>query len=361
MNYRKSYSWIYDLLFLLVFVLAGYLRLTGVDWGQGGGQHPDENHFSGVLENLRAQTCTDPDIAIEACPPEQKRWIGIGDYFDTDTSPLNPYNRGFSFYVYGNLPMTIIRIAADATDQTNLRLFGRQFSALADLFAILFLYLLVSRLYGRRVGLLASLFSALTVMQIQQSHFFTVDLFVNAFAFLALWFAVAILEHKEQKAETREESVEVEEEPVETQSSLTPDAQPQPSSNLSVANLQHLHLAQVQVLLFTNPLFFLSLGFGFALGMAMASKINIAPLAIVLPAAFILRYLIQTKESGQAFAEHWKANNDYWSLVLICLIAGGLATILSFRIFQPYAFDGIGLNPQWVANIREQRVQAEGD
>ncbi len=42
-------------------------------------------------------------------------------------------------------------------------------------------------------------------------------------------------------------------------------------------------------------------------------------------------------------------------------MAGGFATIISFRIFQPYAFDGLRLNPQWVANISEQRVQASGE
>ena len=354
MNHREKYPWLYDVLFLLVFLLAGYLRLTGVNWGEGAGQHPDENHFSSVLESLRTQTCADATFPVEGCPPEQRQWIGIGDYFNTATSPLNPYNRGFSFYVYGNLPMTMVRIAADLTEQTNLRHFGRQFSALADLAAIFFLYLLISRLYGRRVGLLASLFSALTVMQIQQSHFFTVDLFVNAFAFLALWFAVLILEHREQRVENSELSEGVQEPASELEDDIRP-----PQTQLS--DLQHLHRTQVQVLLLTNRLFLLSLGFGLALGMAMASKINIAPLAVVLPAAFALRYLIQQKESGQPLIEDWRLNADYWRLVIVCLVAGGLATIISFRIFQPYAFDGIGLNPQWVSNIREQRVQAEGD
>jgi YYY domain-containing protein len=337
---REKYPWLYDVLFLLVFLLAGYLRLTGANWGEGGGQHPDENFFSGVVENLRAQKCADPAISIDTCPPEQKRWIGIGDYFNSATSPLNPYNRGFSFYVYGNLPMTIIRVMADATNQTNLRLFGRQFSAFADLFAILFLYLLTSRLYGRRVGLLASLFSALTVMQIQQSHFFTVDLFVNTFEVLALWFAVRILEHRDKGLGTREQTTEDEEFP------------PVLKSFPEKIRLQSLA---------TNDLLWLSIGFGFALGMAMASKINIAPLAIVLPSAFILRYLIQNKENNQSFINHWRLNADYWTLVIVCLLAGGLATISSFRIFQPYAFDRIGLNQQWVSNIKEQRVQAVGD
>ena len=360
---REKYPWLYDLLFLLVFLLAGYLRLTGANWGENGGQHPDENHFSSVLGSLSTQKCADVAIPVEACPPDQKRWISIVDYFNSAASPLNPYNRGFSFYVYGNLPMTIIRVTADATNQTDLRLFGRQFSAFADLFAILFLYLITSRLYGRRVGLLASLFSTLTVMQIQQSHFFTVDLFVNAFAFLALWFAVGILEHKEQKSETEIQRLEVSKS-VEnirtTELSEISDEQPQsvtPSSSVKSSPWGVFNLRSLII----NRLFLLSLGFGFALGMAMASKINIAPLAIVLPAAFVLRYLIQNKENSYSLTDHWKLNTNYWTLVVICLIAGGLATLISFRIFQPYAFDGIGLNPQWVANIKEQRLQAKGD
>ncbi len=245
--------------------------------------------------------------------------------------------------MYGNLPLTIVRIAADATDQTNLRLFGRQFSALADLFAILFLYFIVSRLYGQRVGLLASLFSALAVMQIQQSHFFTADLFVNPFAFLALWFAVAIVEDRERQPE----KTNVQEDFYD----LADSAPEPPSQRPQFQNLREL---------ITKPLFLYSIGFGVALGMAMASKINIALLAVALPFAFILRYLIQRKENGQPFLEDWSKDSQHWTLVVVCLIAGALATVISFRVFQPYAFDGIGLNPQWVANIREQRIQATG-
>jgi YYY domain-containing protein len=391
---REKYPFLYDVLFLLVLVLAGYLRMTGADWGQGGGQHPDENHFSSVLEAIRAQKCADPALVVDACPVEQRQWLSLGEYFDSETSPLNPYNRGLGSYVYGNLPMTIVRVAADVANEirsntprdierqiededayqpVNLRIFGRQFSAFADLFAIFFLYLIVSRLYGRGAGLLAALFSALTVMQIQQSHFFTVDLFVNTFAFLALWFAVAILEHREkrvengeeetgdgeQRAESREQG-EVEEPSAEVQAA---DVQPATPASQALSPL-----TSYLSLVFHNPLFLLSIGFGFALGMAMASKINIAPLAIVLPAAFVLRYFIQKKESDNSptddpslTTDHRKLNTDYWTLVMICLIAGGLATLISFRIFQPYAFDGLGLDPRWVADIQQQRAQATGE
>jgi YYY domain-containing protein len=338
---REKHSWIYDILFLLVLVLAGYLRLTGVNWGEGQHQHPDENFLTGVLGSLQAHKCADETIPVEACPPEQKSWIGLGDYFDSDTSTLNPYNRGYTFFVYGNLPMTIVRVAAEVTGQLDVKILGRQFSALADLFTIFFFYLLASRMYGRKVGLLASLFSALTVMQIQQSHFFTTDLFVNAFAFLAIYFAVRILDS--------------------SRSSL--DVRISESGSPITAYISRF---------IKEPLFLLSLGFGFTFGMAMASKVNIYPLAVLLPGAFAVRYLTvdrgrMAEELDKDTANHQPSTvhrppfTDYWLLIITCLIAGGLAAILSFRIFQPYAFDGLLPNKEWIADIQEQRVQAKGD
>ena len=356
MNRHEKYFWIYDILFLLVLVLAGYLRLTGVGWGEGQGQHPDENTFSGVLGAIRAQKCADESISVDACPVEQRRWLSLSDYFDSKTSPLNPYNRGYGSYVYGDLPMIAIRVLSDLThNETDGRILGRQVSAFADLLAIVFLYFVVARLYGRRVALLASLFSALAVMQIQQSHFFTIDLFVNTFSMLAIWFAVEIMMYEEP----RPESVEL-------------------------ANFKSLD-ASLRSLL-RHPLLWLSLGFGVAYGMALASKLNIYPLAVLLPGAFALRYLIRdrkimTTDDGlqTAAAEELSANRgdvmrveavarpaqslntNYWLLITACLLVGGFAAILSFRIFQPYAFDGLKPDPRWVADITQQRAQATGE
>src|SRR5512138_1709967 len=214
MKRQEKYPWIYDVLFLLVFILAGYLRLTGVNWGEGQHQHPDEGFLSSVLASLQAQKCMD-DKPVESCPADRLRWMNIGEYFDSETSTLNPYNRGYAFYVYGDLPMTITRVAADALKMYDVKILGRQFSALADLFTIFFLYLLVSRLYNRRVALLTALFSTLTVMQIQQSHFFTTDLFVNAFAFLAIYFAVAIMDSRYAAVSDKDQILESEEQELE--------------------------------------------------------------------------------------------------------------------------------------------------
>jgi YYY domain-containing protein len=340
---REKYPWIYDVLFLLVFVLAGYLRLTGVNWGEGQHQHPDENFLEGVLASLQAQKCTNPAIPVEACPSEQKTWLGLADYFNSRTSTLNPYNRGYSFFVYGDLPMTIVRVAVDAMHVTDVKMLGRQFSALADLFTILFLYLAVSRLYNRRVALLASLFSALAVLQIQQSHFFTTDLFVNAFAFLAIYLAVRILDAPGPEDMSRAAGSS-------TAALVTPETAQQ-ETLLEKENWFSSYRAML-----TSPLFLLSIGFGFAFGMALASKVNIFPLALLLPGAFAVRHL--ERHQGLALDS---IKPEYWYWILVCLVVGGLAAVISFRIFQPYAFNGIGVSSQWIANIQEQRVQAKGD
>lgn len=331
---NEKRAWLYDLLFILVLLMAGYLRIGGYGWGEGYHQHPDELFMMGVLDNLRAHTCEDPLVPVEACPPDQKRWITLKNYFDTGTSTLNPGNRGHAFFVYGNLPMTLVRIGLELSDNENIgssKFFARQMSALADLFTIFLLYLMVSNLYGRKVGLLAAAFSSLTVMQIQQSHFFTSDLFVNLFMFLALAFAVKIV------GRGRDEGQEISNE----------------GQEASDEDLLVTHHSSLVPSIFKNPLFYLSIGFGLALGMAMASKINAAALAIALPGAFAIRYLIHDRKST-------KLDTGYWSLITALLITGGLVTIISFRIFQPYAFDGIGLNEQWVKNISEQRAQATG-
>jgi YYY domain-containing protein len=317
-------AWLYDFLFILVLLLAGYLRFAGSDWGEGYHQHPDELFLSGVLGSLNAHTCDLQKVPADLCPEDHKHWLNPLEYLDTAKSPLNPYNRGYSFFVYGNLPLTLVRVIAEASgavDLGSLKFLARQMSALADLLTIFVLYLIVSNLYGRRIALFASTFSALTVMQIQQSHFFTTDLYVNLFMFLAISFAVEIVNYRESGIRNQE---------------------------LGIKGIVR------------NPLFWLSIGFGLMLGMAMASKINAAALAIMLPGAFAIRYFIHDRKTELLKTDDQSASTDYWTLITVFLIAGGIATILSFRIFQPYAFDGLGLNSQWISNIAEQRAQADG-
>ena len=67
-------AWLYDVLFVCVLLIAGFLRLTGVEWGEGYHQHPDELFLVGVLDNLRAHTCADEITLVDLCKLEDQRW-----------------------------------------------------------------------------------------------------------------------------------------------------------------------------------------------------------------------------------------------------------------------------------------------
>ncbi len=82
---------------------------------------------------------------------------------------------------WGQLPITLIRLTAEATGQTGyteLRRTGRYISALTDVGTILLLFLFALKLFGKRLlALLAAALYSLSVMPIQQAHFMTSDHF----------------------------------------------------------------------------------------------------------------------------------------------------------------------------------------
>jgi hypothetical protein len=77
---------------LFAILLAGaVLRVWGLQWDQGHHLHPDERFISMVEEKLQ--------------------WpASIREYFDSSRSPLNPYNRGDTSFVYGTFPMFLSRV-----------------------------------------------------------------------------------------------------------------------------------------------------------------------------------------------------------------------------------------------------------
>jgi YYY domain-containing protein len=355
---HRTHAWLYDLALVAILLVGTYFRVIGLNWDEDQHLHPDERFLTMVETGLQVKKCAEPSTPVEVCPPEQKRWLSFSDYFNTATSPLNPHNRGYGFFVYGTLPIFAVRYAAEWLNQTGydqVHLVGRQLSAAADLGTIVLLYIIVTRLYGRRAALLAAAFSALAVLQIQQSHFFTTDTFTNFFMFLAIYFAVEIAIgrwiHKKVNPSTDDtKSTEV----------ASPD---KPS-------IKHHALYFIQ-----DPLTLLSMAFGFALGMAVACKINAAVLAVMLPGAFFIRAFSArsnqssvTSQQSRGSIGHWPlfTNNLSFERILLYLVVGAFTAILAFRIFQPYAFNGPGFfglkpNPAWIANIREQRGQASGE
>lgn len=299
--------------FLLVIVLlaALYFRFNGLYWGEYQYLHPDERFLVWVGTDIS---------------PVQS----LAEYFDTVQSSLNPHNRGHGFYVYGTLPMFLARYVVEwvfgRSGFQEMTQVGRALSALADLGTVLLVYLTARRLYDQRVGVLAAAFSGAAVLQIQQSHFFTMDTFLTFFSFLAFYFAVLVVKSH----------------PITDQPSAAP-------SGAETA-------ARSAVGILRDPLFLPSLGFGIALGMAVASKLNAGAVAVVLPAAMLIYVLKQPAQQRESAAIR--------AFLYLCMAA--LVSLLVFRIFQPYAFSGPGFfglkpNPQWIQNIREQRAQSTGD
>lgn len=326
---KRASNLIWDLLLVLALLAAVYFRFRGIDWGEFQYLHPDERFLVWVGTDIS------PVDSLSA-------------YFDTAASSLNPQNRGHGFYVYGTLPMFIVRYAVEFafghSGFNEMTRMGRPLSAVADVGTVLLVYLAARRLYDRRVGVLAAAFTAAAVLQIQQSHFFTMETFLVFFSFLAFYCAVLV---------------------VKSGPAADPDAldPPYPSAYpdaLSEAASRPYEPEQRWtdrlVAILRDPLFLPSSGFGIALGMATASKLNAAAVAVALPVAMFLSVINQPAGRREAAAIR----------ALIYLFLAAFVSLWVFRIFQPYAFSGPGFfgvrpNSLWVDNIREQRAQSTGE
>lgn len=340
---------LFDLLLVLVLVAGAFFRFSGLFWGEYNYLHPDERFLLQVGSSITPVVCSDPNYSDYNCPPESKRYLSLSEYFDTANSPLNPHNRGATFYVYGTLPMFIARLAVEwvfgHSGWVEMTQVGRTLSALFDLLVVLLVYLTAERLFDRRVAILAAAFSAAAVLQIQQSHFFTTDTFINFFALLTFYFAARIVSGDWAASEQPAQALQAEREGYalgDSPYNLGFSAQARPATALQ-RFLQH-------------PLFLPCLAFGIALGMAVASKLNAAPVAVVLPIALGLRLMQAPPGERQG----------YFNQAVVFTLLAAVVSLVTFRILQPYAFSGpgffnISLNPQWLSNLRELAAQTSGE
>jgi YYY domain-containing protein len=324
-------------LLLCIVVLGAGLRFVGIGWGEGQAIHPDE-------EFLRQVT------AAVAWPDQ------AGLYFDTAASPLNPYNRGHGFFVYGTLPLFLTRGVGEALDAgceaphslvtrllapvvlgrsaeecwpgsfTTSRVTGRMLAALFDLGTLVFVFLAARRLRSFWTGALAALLYALAVLPIQQSHFYTVDAFAGFFAAGVVYFVLLAVQTGDGAS------------------------------------------------------FLLA---GLMTGLGVACKISVWPLGLLVALAGGLRLVIVTREARQddaALADEDEAvpaadeaplepevpasrQIDYRPMIWAVL--AGVVALVAFRIAQPYVFMGPGffglrLNDQWLGNMAEIRGQMSG-
>jgi YYY domain-containing protein len=274
--------YLYEILLILVLILGAVLRFSGLNWDEDTHLHPDERFLTMVESDIQF-----PD--------------SLGEYFNTASSPLNPRNAGHGFFVYGTLPIFLVRFLAALFDMAGygqVYLLGRAAAGIFDLITIFLIYVTAVRLYSKRVGILAAAFTAVSVLLIQHAHYFVVDTFATTFVVAGFFFAVRVLDEGDFKDYAL---------------------------------------------------------FGLTLGLAVASKVSTFPLAAVVAVAGGIRLLdLQGEDSG----------GERRRVIVGVLLAAGIS-LLTFRIFQPYAFAGtsffdVRLNPKWLDNMRELRSLSSG-
>ena len=334
---KHKFSWesASVLLLILVLLVAAYFRFSGLNWDENYHLHPDERFLTIVASSL--QSVSDPI-----------------SYLRTSESTLNPYNIGQTFYVYGNFPMTITRYIAEGanyacsylgdldvslcthnfTAYDGVHLLGRFLSGLLDLLSIFFTFLIGRRLYDWRVGILSALLLALAVMPIQQSHFFTMDNWAAGITTMTLYTAVRASTIGDESKEWR---------------------------------------ARWYAL------------FGLGLGLATASRINIAPLAVMIIVGAFLWLLRNNEITPPTLASLRALPGADVNRAIFGVALAAIISIIVFRLGQPYAFTDatlaraqvladtgaepgmlgtavrsvVGLNSMWLSNMEEiQRLQA---
>jgi hypothetical protein len=177
-RHSRTHSWVILLALIAILVLGGVFRFYNVNWDKGTYHiHPDERHTAMVITSIQ--------------------WpASLGEYLNTSQSPLNPRNVD-KVYFYGSAPLFLTKYVATLLDRTGydqIHLVGRVLSGIFDLGSVLFLFFLARRLFDWRVGLFASFLLALTALNIQGSHYFTVDTFLTFFVMLTIWFTLDMAE-----------------------------------------------------------------------------------------------------------------------------------------------------------------------
>jgi len=310
-NIKKRESWF--ILFALILVIAGgsFFRFVGINWDDNYHLHPDERFLTMVETALK--------------PVES-----LHEYFDTNNSSLNPHNvldangnQTFPFFVYGTLPIFLVRYVGEFLNQTSyseIHIVGRYLSGIFDLGIIILVYFIALDLFkSNRNGLFAALFYACAPLPIQISHFFIVDNFTTFFTMLAFFAAVRVMRFERSRICSKSNH---------------------PKWKILISDWE---------------------GFGYfvlfsvALGLAAASKINAVVAAVLLPAAILL--------SDRNIP--YNLSDFKWKTRLRNLIVAGILSLIVFRLFQPYAFSGPGflnfsLNPKWINNLKELRALSSG-
>jgi 4-amino-4-deoxy-L-arabinose transferase-like glycosyltransferase len=166
-------------LLILIVILGAFFRFSDINWDQGQHLHPDERFLTMVGTDMKLPR-------------------SFATYLTPQLSSMNPANIGHSFYVYGTFPVIfnkLFAIYSGADTYNDFSLLGRMLSGFVDLLMVVIVFK-TAELFEKRykvdknVKYWSAFFYAIAVLPIQLAHFFTVDTFLSAFAFLSFYSAL---------------------------------------------------------------------------------------------------------------------------------------------------------------------------
>jgi len=137
-NRNNRGNWVVLFGIILIIACGAYFRFVGINWDDNYHLHPDERFLTMV------------ETAIT--PVESAR-----EYFDTNNSSLNPHNvidvngnQTFPFFVYGTLPIFLVRYIGEFLNQTSyseIHIIGRYLSGIFDLGTIILVFFIAKDLF----------------------------------------------------------------------------------------------------------------------------------------------------------------------------------------------------------------------
>lgn len=281
------------LILVSIITIASFFRFYGVNWDQGHHLHPDERFLTMVATAIKLPAT-------------------VNNYLNPEVSTMSPYNNNYSFFVYGTLPLNLVKVIGEWTKQNaydTIHLLGRQISAFFDIGVVFLVFLIGRKLWSEKAGLWSAFLYSIMVLPIQLSHFFAVDTFLNFFIVLSFYFLIRLL--------------------------------------TSIGSHFPTHLP-------THTSQFLTAGaLGVSFGSALACKISAIYFSPIIALGFLYLFIRMLKmKRALLFAVY-------------CLLFV-IPAMLTFRFGQPQAFSTGNLldwnpNPQFLANIKELQGYSSPD
>jgi hypothetical protein len=175
-------------LIILILAIGFLIRSIGREWDSGTYMHPDERFVAMVLNEIKM--------------PET-----FENYFNPKESVFSPFNTNYTFYVYGGFPILLAKSTAIFLDtyfpqpllHDNYGQYyqiGRTYNALFDIGTAFVIYLICIKFFSKKVALISAIFYSITVMVIQQSNFFTMDLIATFFMTLSVKLLLDVVYYK---------------------------------------------------------------------------------------------------------------------------------------------------------------------